>query len=107
MPAEMRRIAVLSLEPDPGNAGVGMRYTVGFFFYRIATPHGSPCGIFYAKISVLSFFRGKETKMKKIQTKALCEGAIMVALATVLSFIKFFELPQGGSVCIGKLHVIF
>ena len=25
MPAEMRRIAVLSLEPDPGNAGVGMR----------------------------------------------------------------------------------
>ena len=24
-PAEMRRIAVRSLEPDPGNAGVGMR----------------------------------------------------------------------------------
>jgi len=24
-PAEMRHIAVLSLEPDPGNAGVGMR----------------------------------------------------------------------------------
>ncbi len=46
MPAEMRRIAVLSLEPDPGNAGVGMRYTVSF--NRIATPHGSPCGIFFA-----------------------------------------------------------
>ncbi|MBQ3103394.1 MAG: energy-coupled thiamine transporter ThiT [Oscillospiraceae bacterium] len=45
--------------------------------------------------------------MKKLQTKALCEGAIMVALASVLSFIKFFELPQGGSVCIGMLPVIF
>ena len=31
MPAEMRRIAVLSLEPDPGNAGVGMRLQQDYF----------------------------------------------------------------------------
>ena len=27
----------------------------------------------------------------------LCEGAIMVALAQVLSYIKLMELPNGGS----------
>ena len=39
--------------------------------------------------------------------RALCEGAIMVALATALSFLKFFELPQGGSVCIGMVPIFF
>ena len=36
MPAEMRRIAVLSLEPDPGNAGVGMRFDSAFLSYAHA-----------------------------------------------------------------------
>ena len=40
------------------------------------------------------------------QIQALCEGAIMVALATALSFLKLFTLPQGGSVCIGMLPVL-
>jgi len=30
----------------------------------------------------------------------------MVALATALSYLKFFELPQGGSVCIGMLPIL-
>ncbi len=29
----------------------------------------------------------------------------MVALATALSYLKLFELPQGGSVCIGMLPI--
>ena len=29
----------------------------------------------------------------------------MVALATALSYVKLFELPQGGSVCIGMLPI--
>ena len=41
--------------------------------------------------------------MKHKQLRALCEGAIMVALATALSYLKLLELPQGGSVCIGML----
>ena len=41
--------------------------------------------------------------MKKSKVYALCEGAIMVALATALSYVKLMELPQGGSVCIGML----
>ncbi len=43
--------------------------------------------------------------MKNKKIKALTEGAIMLALATVLSFLKLFELPQGGAVCIGMLPV--
>lgn len=41
----------------------------------------------------------------KSKLRALCEGAIMVALATALSYVKLFELPQGGSVCIGMLPI--
>lgn len=37
--------------------------------------------------------------------RALCEGAIMVALAQVLSFLKLWELPQGGAVTIGMLPI--
>ena len=32
-----------------------------------------------------------------LQIRALCEGALMVALAFVLSFVKLWELPNGGS----------
>jgi len=32
-----------------------------------------------------------------LRIRALCEGAIMVALAFVLSFVKLYELPNGGS----------
>ena len=37
--------------------------------------------------------------MKHKQLRALCEGAIMVALATALSYLKLLELPQGGRCC--------
>ena len=46
------------------------------------------------------FFCRKEEIMSTkshLQIRALCEGAIMVALAFVLSFVKFMELPNGGS----------
>ena len=41
---------------------------------------------------------------RKIQM--LCEGAIMVALAQILSMIKFYELPQGGSITLAMLPII-
>lgn len=37
--------------------------------------------------------------------RALCEGAIMVALAQALSYLKLWELPNGGSVTIAMLPV--
>lgn len=39
--------------------------------------------------------------------RALCEGAVMVALGTVLGFLKLFELPQGGSISLGMLPILF
>lgn len=40
-----------------------------------------------------------------LKLRALCEGAIMVALAQVLSYLKLFELPQGGSIDLGMLPI--
>ena len=37
------------------------------------------------------------TNKSHLQIRALCEGALMVALAFVLSFVKLWELPNGGS----------
>ena len=36
--------------------------------------------------------------MRNTKTKILVEGAIMVALAAVLSFIRIYKLPWGGSI---------
>ena len=42
-----------------------------------------------------------------LQIQALCEGAVMLALATVLSLIRLFPLPNGGSVNLGMLPLLF
>lgn len=39
----------------------------------------------------------RKTPRSHLQIRALCEGALMVALAFVLSFVKLYELPNGGS----------
>ena len=37
--------------------------------------------------------------------RALTEGAIFVALAQILSMLKLFELPQGGSISLAMLPI--
>ena len=39
----------------------------------------------------------------KISVKILAEGGIMIALATVLSFLKVYEAPFGGSITAGSM----
>lgn len=39
--------------------------------------------------------------------KALCEGAIMVALAQILAYLKLYELPQGGSITLAMVPIFF
>ena len=39
--------------------------------------------------------------------RALCEGALMLALAMVLSMLTVFRLPNGGSVDLAMLPVLF
>ncbi len=40
---------------------------------------------------------------KYFSTRALTEAAIVVALSAVLSFIKIYHLPQGGSITAGSM----
>lgn len=41
--------------------------------------------------------------MKKWSTKMVVEAGIMIALAYLLSRIKIYEAPQGGSVTAGSM----
>ncbi|MBP1736168.1 MAG: Substrate-specific component ThiT of thiamine transporter [Oscillospiraceae bacterium] len=41
-----------------------------------------------------------------LKLRALCEGAIFVAISYVLSFLKVFQMPQGGSVSLMALPVL-
>ncbi len=42
-----------------------------------------------------------------LKIRALCEGAIMVALAQILSYIKLYELPNGGSLTPAMFPILF
>jgi len=57
------------------------------FLCRIA-PRRLQCDIFFMEVS----------QMKNHRVKLLAESAIMVALATVLSMLKIWQSPYGGSV---------
>jgi len=46
-----------------------------------------------------------KTKNSHLALRALCEGAIMVALAQILGYLKLFELPQGGSITVAMLPI--
>ena len=39
--------------------------------------------------------------------KCLCEGALLVALAQVLGYLKLYELPNGGSITLGMFPIFF
>ena len=48
-----------------------------------------------------------KTKNSHLALRALCEGAIMVALAQILGYLKLFELPQGGSITVAMVPIIY
>ena len=37
----------------------------------------------------------------------LCEGAMMVVLAQILSYLKLWEMPWGGSICLSMFPILF
>lgn len=43
--------------------------------------------------------------MKHLKLQMLCEGAIFVAMAQILSMIKLWEMPWGGSIVLGMLPI--
>lgn len=42
---------------------------------------------------------------KRSVLRMLCEGAIMVAVAQVLGYLKLWEMPWGGSICLSMLPI--
>ena len=44
--------------------------------------------------------------MKNTKTKMLCEAAIFIAMAEILSLIKLYEFPNGGSVTLEMLPIV-
>ena len=40
-----------------------------------------------------------------LKLRALCEGAILVALAQILGYVKLFSLPEGGSITLNMLPI--
>ncbi len=38
-------------------------------------------------------------------TRMLCEGAIMVVLAQILGYLKLWEMPWGGTICLSMLPI--
>ncbi len=44
--------------------------------------------------------------MQNSKTRILVEGAMMMALATILAEIKFFDLPQGGSITLEMVPLV-
>lgn len=43
--------------------------------------------------------------MKRTKTRALCEGAILVAAAQILGYLKLWEMPWGGSISLSMLPI--
>ena len=41
--------------------------------------------------------------MEKMSTRMMVEAGIMIALAQILSYVKIFEAPYGGSVTAGSM----
>ena len=44
--------------------------------------------------------------MKHTKTRMLCEAAIFIAMAEILSLLKLYEFPNGGSINLGMLPII-
>lgn len=47
------------------------------------------------------------TTKSHLRTRMLCEGAIMVALAQILSYVKLAEAPNGGSITPAMFPILF
>jgi thiamine transporter len=59
-------------------------------------------------IAVASIYLNKSnTKEKKFDTRKITTASLCIALSFVLSYIKIFKLPQGGSITLGSLIPLF
>lgn len=57
-------------------------------------------------LALRNFFVGEIKMNSRTRIRMLCEGALMVAAAQILSFIKLWEMPWGGSVVLAMVPMI-
>lgn len=81
--AEIVTVSLLTIEPDTDNAGVG-NFSFSLTVYSLAE-------FFYLEVK-----RMKTKSMKNVY--CLVECAVFIALASVLSLIKVWQMPLDGSV---------
>ena len=43
----------------------------------------------------------------RLKIRMLCESAVMVVLAQILGYLKLWQMPWGGSVCLSMLPIFF
>ena len=44
--------------------------------------------------------------MNHMKLRSLCEGAVLVAVAQILSYLKLWEMPWGGSVVLSMIPLV-
>lgn len=47
----------------------------------------------------------KQISHSRTAIRSLCEGALMIGLATILSFLPLYRMPWGGSVDLAMLPI--
>ena len=43
----------------------------------------------------------------RLYLRCLCEGAMMLALAQILGYLRFYRMPYGGSITLAMVPLIF
>lgn len=72
----------------------------------LLTPLGNVVSILAIVVFLLAASKLTSKKSEKFNAKSLCFCAIAIALATVTSFIKFVDLPMGGSLTLCSMFFI-
>lgn len=76
------------------------------FYIEVPTARVYLCGYFYAdanEIPIFMLHKKGMISMHQEKTKALVESGLLLALATILSLIKIFDLPYGGSITLASM----
>ena len=88
-----RPLYLFGIAPDPDNAGVGNV----LIMLNVFQPH---------RRMRLLYYGSDNMKNSHLKLRALCEGAILTAVAVVLSFLPVYRLPQGGSFSVDMLPIL-
>ncbi len=72
-------------------------------------PHSPPVppGLGGSSSEIKSGYGHPKGRHRHLTTRCLTEGAILVAMAQVLGYLKLYELPQGGSITLAMFPVLF